>query len=32
MMHDEKTKETENELKQVNADVQVTSPSSKMHV
>ena len=31
-MHDEKTKETDNELKQVNANVQVTSPSSSMHV
>ena len=31
-MHDEKTKETDNELKQVNANVQVTSPSSNMHV
>ena len=31
-MHDEKTKETDNELKQVNANVQVTTPSSSMHV
>ena len=30
-MHDEKTKETD-VLKQVNANVQVTSPSSNMHV
>ena len=32
MMYDEKTEETDNELKQVNANVQVTSPSSNMHV
>ena len=31
-MHDRKTKETDNELKQVNANVQVASPSSNMHV
>ena len=31
-MHDEKTKETDNELKQVNANVQITSYSSNMHV
>ena len=31
-VHDRKTKETDNELKQVNANVQVTSPSSNMHV